>query len=72
MRWFDWDEGQGSMPLGRVFEYTEQPLVEQFSESGQPALVLPCPFTNEGTGEEVCRVGTISHTRIVGRDVMFD
>lgn len=29
-RWFDWDEAQGGLPLGRMFEYTEQPLVEQF------------------------------------------
>ncbi len=76
MRWFDWNEVQGSLPLARLFEYTEQALVDQFSQNGQPDLGalarLPCLFMNEGTGAEVCRVGTIARTRIVGREVVFD
>jgi hypothetical protein len=28
VRWFDWDEGQATMPLGRMFEYTEADVVE--------------------------------------------
>lgn len=76
MRWFDWNEVQGSLPLARMFEYTEQPLVDQFGQQGQPDFAalgrLPCLFMNEGTGAEVCRVGTIARTRIVGREVVFD
>lgn len=76
MRHFDWNDGQGSMALGRVFEYTEAPLVEQFSQDGQPAFDkltrLPCLFMDEGTGAEVCRVGTITRTRLVNREVIFD
>jgi hypothetical protein len=76
MRWFDWNEVQGSLPLARMFEYTEQPLVNQLSQNGQPDFAalgrLPCLFMNEGTGAEVCRVGTIARTRIVGREVVFD
>jgi hypothetical protein len=76
MRWFDWNEAQGSLPLGRVFEYTEADLAAQFSEGGQPVFArlvrLPCLFMNEGVGEEICRVGTITRTRIVNREVMFD
>jgi hypothetical protein len=76
MRWFDWNEAQGSLPLGRMFEYTEAPLVEQFTANGQPAfdrlVRLPCLFMNEGTGAEVCRVGTVTRTRMVNREVMFD
>ncbi len=76
MRWFDWDEAQGSMPLSRVFEYTEVPLAAQFSNEGQPAFDrlarLPCLFMNEGVGEEVCRVGTVTRSRVVNREVVFD
>ena len=76
MRWFDWDEAQGSMSLGRVFEYTEAPLVAQFSDNGQPTFDrlarLPCLFMNEGVGAEICRVGTITRSRVVNREVMFD
>lgn len=76
MRWFDWTETQGSMGLGRMFEYTEQPLAEQFSDNEQPAfdrlVRLPCLFMNEGTGAEVCRVGTVTRTRVVNREVVFD
>lgn len=76
MRWFDWNEAQGSMALGRVFEYTEQPVIDLFSDNGQPALDrlvrLPCLFMNEGIGAEVCRVGSVTRTRIVNREVVFD
>ena len=76
MRAFDWTATQGSMGLGRMFEYTEQPLAEQFSANGQPAFDrlarLPCLFMNEGTGTEVCRVGTVTRTRVVNREVIFD
>ena len=76
MRWFDWAELQGSMPVGRVFEYTEQHLATQFTSDQQPAFDrmarLACLFMNEGSGAEVCRVGTITRTRVVNREVVFD
>jgi len=76
MRWFDWNEAQGSLPLARVFEYTEPPVAAPFTDNGQPAfermIRLPCLFMNEGTGAEVCRVGSVTRTRVVGREVVFD
>lgn len=53
MRWFEWDEQEASLPLSRLFEYTEDPLVAQFNVNGEPALDrlarLPCLFMNEVT-----------------------
>lgn len=76
MRWFDWTENQGSMPLGRMFEYTEEPLAQHFSDNGQPALErlarLPCLFMSEGTGAEICRVGSVTRARLVNREIMFE
>ncbi len=64
----DWTETQGSLGLGRMFEYIKQPLVEQFSDNGQPAFDrlarLPCLLVNEGMGAVVCRAGTFTRTRV--------
>jgi len=76
MRWFEWDQGQASMLLSRVFEYTEASLADHFSAGGQPDFDrltrLPCLFMPEGTGDEVCRVGSINHARVVGKEVVFE
>jgi hypothetical protein len=77
MRRFEWNgENNGTMPLGRMFEYTEDPLAELFREGGVPALDrlarLPCLFMNEGANDEVCRVGSITRARMVNREVVFE
>lgn len=76
MRWFDWDDGQATMPLGRLFEYTEPHLAAQFSADGQPLLDhltrLPCLFMTEGTADETCHVGLINRARIASREVIFE
>jgi hypothetical protein len=76
MRWFEWDEQAGSLPISRLFEFTEDRLVNQFNVDGQPALDrltrLPCLFMHEGIGDEVCRVGQINRARIVNREVRFE
>lgn len=33
---------------------------------------MPCLFMNEGLSVEVCRFRTVTHTRIVNREVVFD
>ncbi len=76
VRWFDWDHQQASMPLDRMFEYTEVVVANAFREQNQPVLDrlarLPCLFMAEGIGEEVCRVGSIVRPRIVDRDIRFE
>lgn len=76
MRWFEWEDGEASMPLARMWEYSEAGLVEQFTRNGQPDFDrlsrLPCLFMNEGRGDEISRVGSIVRPRIVGGDVIFE
>src|SRR3546814_12631922 len=77
MRWFEWGhDNAGTIPLGRMFEYTEDHLIEQFRVEGVPQLDrlarLPCLFMNEGVDDQVCRVGTITRVRIVNREVAFE
>lgn len=77
MRRFEWGgDNNGTLPVGRMFEYTEDHLTEQFREGGVPALDrlmrLPCLFMDEGIGDEVCRVGTITRARIVNREIVFE
>jgi hypothetical protein len=76
MRWFDWADGVGSMPVGRMFEYTEDHVAEQFRQERLPLVDrlsrLPCLFMGEGTGEEVCHVGTITRARVANGEVHFD
>lgn len=71
-----WDGTEGRLQLNRVLEYTEKAISDQFSDDRQPAfdrlIRLPCLFMDEGTGNEVCRVGSITRARIVDREVVFD
>lgn len=73
----DWENnGRTAMPVGRIFEYTDNHLVDQFRQDG--ALLLdrltaqPCLFLQEGTGNEVAYVGQINRARLVGTDLSFE
>jgi hypothetical protein len=76
MRHYEWADRESSMPLDRMFEYTEQGLAARFKNGDQPALdrliALPCLFIPEGTHDEVCHVGTITAARIAGGEVRFE
>jgi hypothetical protein len=65
------------MPLERLFEYTDEAVIARFRDvAGTPLLSEliqhPCVFMQEGTGDEVARVGTITQARIVGRELIFE
>lgn len=77
MRWFEWGpDNTATLAVGRMFEYTEEHLIEQFQDEGVPQLDrlmrLPCLFMNEGTDDEVCRVGNLTRARIVNGEVVFE
>ena len=76
MRHFEWEEGFSTMGLGRMFEDTEATLRERFKDGELPDLKkltkLPCLFIPEGTGDQICRVGSISRARISSGEVSFD
>jgi hypothetical protein len=65
------------MARSRVFEYTDRTVSTRFSQGGDidfdQLARLPCLFMEEGTGDEVARVGWISRPRLlIGSDVAFD
>lgn len=76
MRSFDWEEGQNSMLVTRLFEYTDEQVAEQFRRNGAPSLErlasLPCLFMHEGTDDEVAHVGQINRLRLVGGEMIFE
>lgn len=72
----DWASGRATVPIGRMFEYTDEYVADQFRERANPLLErltsLPCLFCEEGTTDEVAYVGQINRARIVGRDVSLE
>jgi hypothetical protein len=72
----DWQSGRVTVPVSRVFEYTESHVTSQFQENGNPILdrltALPCVFCDEGISSEVARVGSINRARVVGRDISLE
>lgn len=62
-----WQPGRDQMPIGRVLEYTDDALREQFEPDGvldtNAAMRLPTVFMAEGIGDEIARVGTITGLR---------
>lgn len=74
----EWADGRDVFPGSRIFEYTEQPLVDRFKVAGvlnfMALKALPTLFVQESFGEEdqVARVGTIYHAYVSGRDVVLE
>jgi hypothetical protein len=76
MRSIDWGSGRESMPVGRIFEYTEDHVAEQFRQDGNLLLdrltALPCLFMGEGIGDEIAHIGQINRARVAGNEVLFE
>ncbi|MBL7714448.1 MAG: hypothetical protein JNL01_03205 [Bdellovibrionales bacterium] len=72
----DWKPGRVSVPLDRVFEYTDRELAAQFKDGASPALnrltTLPCLFCVEGTEDETAYVGWINRAQIVGSSISLE
>lgn len=72
----DWQSGRATVPISRIFEYTEDYIAERFRQNASPAVdhltALPCLFCEEGNLDEIARVGQINRARVVGRDVILE
>lgn len=72
----NWDKGRESMPLDRIFEYTEGALNNYFKPNNNLLLdqliKLPCLFMQEGIQDELAYVGQINRARITGKEVSFE
>ncbi len=59
-----------------MFEYTEDDITARFQRDGQPVLnkliELPCLFMQEGTSDQIARVGKITRARISGKEVAVE
>jgi len=76
MRSFDWHTGRASMPVGRLFEYTDNHIADQFRQGTTLRLELltglPCLFMQEGVGGEIAYAGQINRARVIGGEVSFE
>ena len=72
----NWGKGRETMPLERVFEYTDDNLRNYFKKNSnlllEQLIKLPCLFMQEGYNDEIAYVGQINRARIVGREVSLD
>ena len=72
----DWMSGRVTVPLGRMFEYTDNHITDQFRQNGSVQLealrALPCVFCKEGTTNEIAYVGQINGARVTGRDLFLE
>ena len=72
----DWKSGRVNVPLGRMFEYTDEHIAAQFKQTGSPKLdrltSLPCLFCEEGVTNEIAHIGQINRARVVGRELALE
>jgi len=72
----DWESERVTIPVGRVFEYTDDHIVAQFRPNGNLLLdrltTLPCLFCDEGKADEIARVGQINRARVVGQELALE
>ena len=72
----DWQKNPVSVPIDRIFEYTDDHIIEQFREDGKPLFdrltLLPCLFCGEGIDTETVYVGKINRAQIIGQKVSLD
>lgn len=72
----DWTSGRATVPTGRMFEYTNDHIADQFRQNGSPLVncltALPCLFCEEGTANEIAYVGQINRARVTGKDLSLE
>ncbi len=72
----NWDAGRETMPLDRIFEFTDTHLIEHFKPNNtllvEQLTQLPCLLMQEGRGNEVAYVGHIARPRISGKEIVFE
>ena len=71
----NWSTGRETIPIDRIFEYTDEHIADLFRQDGNLHLNklrgLPCLFMQEGRAAETAYVGQVTRARIVGKDIAF-
>ncbi|MEO1139396.1 MAG: hypothetical protein AAFW87_08060 [Pseudomonadota bacterium] len=66
---------QDTLPASRIFEYTEDWISDAFRVNGAVDFArlcnLPTLFMEEGTADEIARLGWLSRVEQVGKDLRF-
>ena len=72
----DWESRRVNVPLGRMFEYTDEQIAAQFKQNGNLIVdrltSLPCLFCEEGITNEAVHIGQINRARVVGKDLALE
>ena len=73
----DWPSGRVVVPMGRMFEYTDDHITSQFRDAGgnpvlERLISLPCIFCDEGIANEISYIGQINRARITGRELSLE
>jgi len=76
MKGMPWGAGRDTVILSRLFEYTDDEIVAMFKDDDKILLnkliQLPCLFMQEGTGDQIARVGTIIRARVSAKEVSIE
>ncbi len=76
MQYLPWDGSRGTVPLSRVFEYTDDSLSARLKTGTLPdfptLLLYPALFMREGIDDEMARVGTVNRARIAGNEISIE
>jgi len=76
MKGMPWGAGRDTVILSRLFEYTDDEIAAMFKDDDKILLnkliQLPCLFMQEGTGDQIARVGTITRARVSGKEVSIE
>lgn len=71
-----WGAGRGTIPVGRLFEYTDDNIAASFRDGDRIELDrlirLPCVFMEEGIDDQLARVGTITNARLAGQEIAIE
>lgn len=73
----EWASCNVSVPIERMFEYTDDHVAAQFRDGGNNPMLdcltdLPCIFCWEGTEDQTAYVGQINKARITGRNLSLE
>lgn len=71
-----WGDGRDTVNSSRMFEYTEDEVAAGFKRDGTILLDrltrLPCLFMEEGSGDQLARVGSITRARMAAGSVSIE
>lgn len=76
VQYMPWKGGTGTVETGRLFEYTDDRLKNQFKDNDSVLFEemrrFPCLFMQEGTEDELAHVGEITQIRPSGSEILID